>query len=78
MDVEACAGTDVEGWCAVGGVRKIGGRRRLEGLGTRKTLFHAGKVYIPRGMNGLGILPPETIHFVGVIRVGAIGERIVG
>jgi hypothetical protein len=53
-------------------------RRRLESFVARKTLVHARKVDIPRGVNRLGILLPMPVHLLHIIRIRTVCERIVG
>lgn len=49
----------------------------MEGLVTRKTLVHAGEVDVPREVNRLRVLSPVPIHFLDIVCVGAIRERVV-
>ena len=53
-------------------------RRRLEGLGAGEALLvHAGEVHVPRDVDRLWILPPEPVHLLDVVRIGAVREGIV-
>ena len=65
----------VESGCAIGG---RDGRRGLEGLEARQALVHARKVDVPGRMHRLGILPPQPVHLLDVVRVRPVCEGVVG
>ena len=53
-------------------------RGRLESLVARQALVHAREVDVPGRVHRLGILPPEPVHLLDVVRVRAVREGVVG
>lgn len=43
----------------------------------RHPLVETGKVYVPRCMNRLRVLPPQTVHLVCIVGVGAVRKGVV-
>ena len=53
-------------------------RGRLESLVARQALVHAREVDVPGRVHRLGILPPEPVHLLDVVRVRPVREGVVG
>lgn len=70
--------SDVQRWCAVGGMREMRGRRGLERLGAAQALVHAREIDIPRLVHGLRVLLPEPVHLVCVVSICAVRKGVVG
>lgn len=49
----------------------------LECLVARQSFVEARKVDVPRRMHRFWVLLPEAIHFIGIVRIGAIRKRVI-
>ena len=76
MIVELGPTTRVKSWCSIGRGREDA-RRRSKGLRARQAFLQSREVYIPRYMYGLWVLLPVSVHFLRIVGVGAIRERVI-